>query len=90
MGLSASTWEVEETLEVVCRDGLGCMHHHRILFDNFHKLRNKFYCPIINIDKRRRQGVLPENQPILVKAKLVSKTTEEKIKEAGGAVVLTA
>ncbi|CAH9093438.1 unnamed protein product, partial [Cuscuta europaea] len=40
------------------------MHHHRILFDKyhpgyfekvgmryFHKLRNKFYCPTLNIDK---------------------------------------
>ncbi|WRX19469.1 Large ribosomal subunit protein uL15/eL18 - like 6 [Theobroma cacao] len=36
------------------------------------------------------KGVLPENQPIVVKAKLVSKTAEKKIKEAGGAVVLTA
>ncbi|KAA0034278.1 hypothetical protein IC582_023250 [Cucumis melo] len=36
------------------------------------------------------KGVLPENQPIVVKAKLVSKIAEKKIKEAGGAVVLTA
>ncbi|PPE01713.1 hypothetical protein ES288_D02G197900v1 [Gossypium darwinii] len=91
------------------------MHHHRILFDKyhpgyfekvgmryFHKLRNKFYCPIVNIDKLwslvpqdvkakanndsasmidvtrfgyfkvLRKGVLPENQPVVVKAKLVS------------------
>ncbi|XP_042976754.1 uncharacterized protein LOC122307745 [Carya illinoinensis] len=40
------------------------MHHHHILFDKyhpgyfgkvgmryFHKLRNKFYCPIVNVDK---------------------------------------
>ncbi|XVE85147.1 hypothetical protein DITRI_Ditri17bG0068500 [Diplodiscus trichospermus] len=89
------------------------MHHHRILFDKyhpgyfgkvgmryFHKLRNKFYCPIVNIDKLWSlvpqdakakankdsaplidvtqfgyfkvlgKGVLPENQPIVVKAKL--------------------
>ncbi|XVE74969.1 hypothetical protein DITRI_Ditri12bG0060600 [Diplodiscus trichospermus] len=37
-----------------------------------------------------RKGVLPEIQPIVVKAKLVSKTAEKKIKEAGGVVVLTA
>ncbi|OWM83036.1 hypothetical protein CDL15_Pgr016518 [Punica granatum] len=36
------------------------------------------------------KGILPEQQPIVVKAKLVSKTLEKKIKEAGGAVVLTA
>ncbi|MBA0798733.1 hypothetical protein Gohar_009293 [Gossypium harknessii] len=36
------------------------------------------------------KGVLPQNQPMVVKAKLVSKTAEKKIKEAGGAVVLTA
>ncbi|OWM68514.1 hypothetical protein CDL15_Pgr023479 [Punica granatum] len=35
------------------------------------------------------KGVLPEQQPIVVKAKLVSKTAEKKIKEAGGAVVLS-
>ncbi|KAJ6323657.1 hypothetical protein OIU76_011029 [Salix suchowensis] len=36
------------------------------------------------------KGCLPEMQPIVVKAKLISKTAEKKIKEAGGAVVLTA
>ncbi|KAL5995114.1 60S ribosomal protein L27a-3 [Asimina triloba] len=36
------------------------------------------------------KGMLPEGQPVVVKAKLVSKTAEKKIKEAGGAVVLTA
>ncbi|KAJ6870765.1 60S ribosomal protein L27a-3 [Populus alba x Populus x berolinensis] len=86
----------------------------------FHKLRNKFHCPIVNIDKLWSmvpqdvkdkatkdtvpmidvtqfgyfkvlgKGVLPEKQPIVVKAKLVSKIAEKKIKEAGGAVVLTA
>ncbi|XWS47634.1 hypothetical protein CRYUN_Cryun13aG0000900 [Craigia yunnanensis] len=88
----------------------------------FHKLRNKFYCPIVNIDKLGSlvpqdvkdkskaskdsaplidvtqfgyfevlgKGVLPQNQPIVVKAKLVSKTAEKKIKDAGGAVLLTA
>jgi large subunit ribosomal protein L27Ae len=109
------------------------MHHHRILFDKyhpgyfgkvgmryFHKLRNKFHCPIVNIDKLWSmvpqdvkdkatkdtvpmidvtqfgyfkvlgKGVLPEKQPIVVKAKLISKIAEKKIKEAGGAVVLTA
>ncbi|PHT83302.1 putative 60S ribosomal protein L27a-1 [Capsicum annuum] len=32
---------------------------------------------------------LPENQPVVVKVKLISKNTEKKIKENGGAVVLT-
>ncbi len=36
------------------------------------------------------KGVLPENQPVVVKAKLISKIAEKKIKENGGAVVLTA
>nr|GMD16639.1 60S ribosomal protein L27a-3 [Ipomoea batatas] len=60
----------------------------------FHKLRNKFYCPIVNVDKLWSmvlgKGVLPSNQPVVVKAKLVSKIAEKKIKEAGGAVLLTA
>ncbi|KAL7093752.1 hypothetical protein ACP275_11G059400 [Erythranthe tilingii] len=86
----------------------------------FHKLRNQFHCPIVNIDKlwsmipqdvRDKatkdnapmidvtqfgyfkvlgKGLLPENKPLVVKAKLISKVAEKKIKEAGGAVVLTA
>ncbi|CDY25779.1 BnaA07g10030D [Brassica napus] len=60
----------------------------------FHKLRNKFYCPIVNLDKLWSlvlgKGHLPEGKPFVVKAKLISKTAEKKIKEAGGAVVLTA
>ncbi|RDX76496.1 60S ribosomal protein L27a-3, partial [Mucuna pruriens] len=111
------------------RGNAGGMHHHRILFDKyhpgyfgkvgmryFHKLRNKFHCPIVNIDKLWSllpqeakdnasadkaplldvtqfgyfkvlgKGVLPQNQPLVVKAKLVSKIAEKKIKEAGGAV----
>lgn len=35
------------------------------------------------------KGELPK-QPLVVKAKFVSKLAEKKIKEAGGAVVLTA
>ncbi|CAI9753965.1 unnamed protein product [Fraxinus pennsylvanica] len=117
------------------RGNAGGMHHHRILFDKyhpgyfgkvgmryFHKLRNKFFCPTVNIDKiwslvppevkaqaeKSKEsapvidvtqfgyfkvlgkGVLPPSQPVVVKAKLVSKIAEKKIKEAGGAVVLTA
>ncbi|KAK9289621.1 hypothetical protein L1049_007779 [Liquidambar formosana] len=36
------------------------------------------------------EGVLPNSQPIVVKAKLVSKIAKKKITEAGGVVVLTA
>uniref|UniRef100_A0A1D1XTB8 60S ribosomal protein L27a-3 n=1 Tax=Anthurium amnicola TaxID=1678845 RepID=A0A1D1XTB8_9ARAE len=118
------------------RGNAGGMHHHRILFDKyhpgyfgkvgmryFHKLRNKFHCPAVNVDrlwslvpedvrakaagsagsaaplldvtqfgyfKVLGKGALPPSQPIVVKAKLVSKIAEKKIKEAGGAVVLTA
>lgn len=36
------------------------------------------------------KGVLPQNQPFVVKTKLISKIAEKKIKEAGGAVILTA
>ncbi|PIA51714.1 hypothetical protein AQUCO_01100529v1 [Aquilegia coerulea] len=108
------------------RGNAGGMHHHRILFDKyhpgyFHKLRNKFYCPTVNIDKLWSlvpqeikdkanttgnaplidvtqlgyfkvlgKGMLPPSQPVVVKAKLVSKNAEKKIKEAGGAVLLTA
>ncbi|KAK4480152.1 hypothetical protein RD792_013211 [Penstemon davidsonii] len=36
------------------------------------------------------KGLLPPDQPVVVKAKLVSKVAEKKIKEAGGAVLLTA
>ncbi|KAF9625304.1 hypothetical protein IFM89_021243 [Coptis chinensis] len=36
------------------------------------------------------KGMLPENQLIVVEAKLVLKTAEKKIKEASGVVVLTA
>ncbi|XP_074571448.1 large ribosomal subunit protein uL15x-like [Curcuma longa] len=36
------------------------------------------------------KGSLPPSRPIVVKTKLISKIAEQKIKEAGGAVVLTA
>ncbi|KAG9148906.1 hypothetical protein Leryth_022065 [Lithospermum erythrorhizon] len=116
------------------RGNAGGMHHHRILFDKyhpgyfgkvgmryFHKLRNKFHCPIVNVDnlwsmvpqqlkdkatkpsevpmidvtqfgyfKVLGKGFLPQNTALVVKAKLVSKVAEKKIKEAGGAVILTA
>ncbi|KAI3869596.1 hypothetical protein MKW92_036336 [Papaver armeniacum] len=85
-------------------ENAGGMHHHRILFDKYHPgyFRNKFYCPIVNIDKLWSmvpeyvktkakgtdkaplidvtqdgyfkvlgKGVFPDNQPIVVKAKLI-------------------
>ncbi|KAK9684755.1 hypothetical protein RND81_10G229700 [Saponaria officinalis] len=36
------------------------------------------------------KGVLPENQAVVVKAKLISKIAEKKIKVNGGVVLLTA
>ncbi|KAD4889026.1 hypothetical protein E3N88_21099 [Mikania micrantha] len=36
------------------------------------------------------KGTMPPSQALVVKAKLISKTAEKKIKEAGGAVLLTA
>jgi len=116
------------------RGNAGGMHHHRILFDKyhpgyfgkvgmryFHKLRNRFSCPSVNVErlwsmvpadkaaeaaggadkaplvdvtqfgyfKVLGKGKLP-SKPIVVKAKLISKVAEKKIKAAGGAVVLTA
>ncbi|RWW07482.1 hypothetical protein BHE74_00035826 [Ensete ventricosum] len=60
----------------------------------FHRLRNKFYCPAVNVDRLWSlvlgKGMLPPDRPVVVKAKLVSKIAEKKIKAAGGAVVLTA
>ncbi|KAK4801110.1 hypothetical protein SAY86_021597, partial [Trapa natans] len=71
-----SLQEQEEAWSRQCRPWAGGMHHHRILFDKyhpgyfgkvgmryFHKLRNKFYCPIMNID--RVWSLVPED----VKAK---------------------
>ncbi|XP_008784311.1 60S ribosomal protein L27a-3-like [Phoenix dactylifera] len=118
------------------RGNAGGMHHHRILFDKyhpgyfgkvgmryFHRLRNKFYCPTVNVErlwslipddvkesaaagggssaplidvtqfgyfKVLGKGMLPPSLPVVVKAKLVSKIAEKKIKAAGGAVLLTA
>ncbi|KAI8470662.1 MAG: component of cytosolic 80S ribosome and 60S large subunit [Monoraphidium minutum] len=116
------------------RGNAGGQHHHRILFDkyhpgyfgkvgmrHFHYSRNKYHCPIVNLDKiwalvgqEAREaaakdsssapvidvtkyglskvlgkGQLPA-QPLVVKAKFFSKLAEKKIKEVGGACVLTA
>ncbi|KAI4382459.1 hypothetical protein MLD38_008422 [Melastoma candidum] len=62
------------------RGNAGGMHHHRILFDKYHP---GYFGKVLG------KGVLPANQPVVVKAKLVSKNAEKKIKENGGAVVLT-
>jgi large subunit ribosomal protein L27Ae len=116
------------------RGNAGGQHHHRILFDkyhpgyfgkvgmrHFHKLKNHYHCPTVNLDKlwalvgedaRLKaaadkgkaavidvtkygifkvlgKGQLPE-QPVIVKAKFVSKLAESKIKAVGGAVEITA
>ncbi|KAI3733426.1 hypothetical protein L6452_12869 [Arctium lappa] len=96
---------------------LGCFG--KVGMTYFHKLRNKFYCSIVNVGKFWSvvpkeamdavtpdkaplidviqfgcvkvlgKGVLPSSKWIVVKAKVIWKTVEKKIKEAGGAVVLT-
>eukprot|EP01025_Chloroclados_australasicus_P015471 TRINITY_DN1741_c0_g1_i1.p3 TRINITY_DN1741_c0_g1~~TRINITY_DN1741_c0_g1_i1.p3 ORF type:complete len:148 (-),score=15.03 TRINITY_DN1741_c0_g1_i1:152-595(-) len=116
------------------RGNAGGQHHHRILFDKyhpgyfgkvgmryFHINKNKYYCPIINLDtlwslvgeekrvecakdtskaplidvtkygkfKVLGKGRLPP-QPVVVKAKFFSKLAEKKIKQVGGACLLTA
>ena len=116
------------------RGNAGGQHHHRILMDKyhpgyfgkvgmryFHLNKNKYFCPIINLDKiwsligeEARieaakdsssapvidvtnhgyfkvlgKGELPK-QPLVVRAKYISKLAEKKIKEAGGAVQLVA
>ncbi len=116
------------------RGNAGGQHHMRTLFDqfhpgyfgkvgmrHFHKLKNHYHCPTINIDKlwtlvgeeKREEcaknmsqapvidltdhgifkllgkGQLP-NQPVVVKCRYISKLAEKKIKEVGGACLLTA
>ncbi|OAV98362.1 60S ribosomal protein L28, variant [Puccinia triticina 1-1 BBBD Race 1] len=109
----------------------GGQHHHRTNFDKyhygyfgkvgmryFHKTKNQFWQPVINVDKlvsllpegqRKPQGdkvpvidttahgygkVLAKGRlpstPFIVKARFVSKRAEEKIKAAGGVVVIEA
>ncbi|KAL1919472.1 60S ribosomal uL15 domain-containing protein [Calcarisporiella thermophila] len=108
----------------------GGQHHHRTNFDKFHPgyfgkvgmrhfhlTKNKYFRPVVNIDKlwtlvpeetRKKyegktdivpvvdtiragygkvlgKGRLP-NQPLIVKARFVSKRAEDKIKAAGGIV----
>ncbi|CAK9154958.1 unnamed protein product [Ilex paraguariensis] len=67
------------------RGNAGGIDHHRILFDKYHP----GYFGKVGM-RTRPKGVLPSDQPVVVKSKLISKIAEKKIKEAGGAVVLTA
>ncbi|KAF2943369.1 hypothetical protein DAI22_02g059500 [Oryza sativa Japonica Group] len=76
------------------RGNAGGMHHHRILFDKYHP---GYFgkAPVIDVTqfgytKVLGKGMLPPERPIVVKAKLISKVAEKKIKAAGGAVLLTA
>ncbi|PNX68832.1 60S ribosomal protein l27a-3-like, partial [Trifolium pratense] len=55
--------------------------------------KSKSTAPVLDVTqhgffKVLGKGVLPTNQPLVVKAKLISKIAEKKIKEAGGAVIL--
>ncbi|EEE56420.1 hypothetical protein OsJ_05585 [Oryza sativa Japonica Group] len=66
----------------------------------FHRLSNRpgagaGKAPVIDVTqfgytKVLGKGMLPPERPIVVKAKLISKVAEKKIKAAGGAVLLTA
>ena len=56
--------------------------------------KDKSVAPVIDVTKYGifkvlGKGELP-NQPVVVKARFVSKLAEKKIKDVGGAVVLTA
>ncbi|WMV44911.1 hypothetical protein MTR67_038296, partial [Solanum verrucosum] len=51
---------------------------------------NKGTAPLIGYFNVLGKGVLLSRQPVVVKAKLVSKNAEKKIKENGGVVVITA
>ncbi|KAG5032380.1 hypothetical protein JHK82_015966 [Glycine max] len=78
------------------------MHHRWILFGKdrmgyFHKLHNKFYSSILNIDKL--WSLLPQEVKASKENKasftqfgpsLLSKIAKKKIKEAGSVVVLNA
>ncbi|KAK1359665.1 Large subunit ribosomal protein L27Ae [Heracleum sosnowskyi] len=85
------------------RGNAGGMHHHRILFDKYHpgyfgkvdvkENASADKAPVLDVTQLGYFKVLGKgsvSKPIVVKAKLVSKIAERKIKEAGGAVVLTA
>merc|ERR1712046_340487 len=107
------------------RGNAGGQHHPgyfgKVGMRHFHKQKNHYHCPIINLDKLWTllgeearvkaakasgqaavidcskfgifkvlgKGDLP-NQPVVVRAKFVSKLAEKKIKEVGGAVQLIA
>ncbi|KAM0064063.1 putative ribosomal protein L18e/L15P [Helianthus debilis subsp. tardiflorus] len=81
------------------RGNVRGMHHQRILFDKYHpgffgKVKDKASAnkvPVVDVlqlgyFKVLGKGMVPPSQPMVVKAKLISKTAEKKIKEAGGAV----
>ncbi|KAL9666170.1 hypothetical protein QQ045_000494 [Rhodiola kirilowii] len=86
------------------RGNAGGLHHHRILFDKYHPgyfgkevkdKASKDNVPVIDVTqfgyfKVLGKGMLPDSKPVVVKAKLISKTAEKRIKEAGGVVLLTA
>ncbi|GFR65491.1 60S ribosomal protein L27a-like [Elysia marginata] len=66
------------------RGNAGGQHHHRINFDKYHPgYFGKGYYKVLG------KGHLPK-RPVIVKAKFFSKTAEKRIKEVGGACVLTA
>ncbi|KAI5065834.1 hypothetical protein GOP47_0018458 [Adiantum capillus-veneris] len=67
------------------RGNAGGMHHHRILFDKYHP----GYFGKFGYFKVLGKGNAPST-PLVVKAKFFSKLAEKKIKEAGGAILLTA
>ncbi|KAJ6911504.1 hypothetical protein NC652_021955 [Populus alba x Populus x berolinensis] len=86
---TGSTQEVVVMLEVCTTTGFSSTSTIPVT------LATKDTVPMIDVTqfgyfKVLGKGVLPEKQPIVVKAKLISKIAEKKIKEAGGAVVLTA
>ncbi|KAH0874940.1 hypothetical protein HID58_072302 [Brassica napus] len=70
----------------------GGMYHHMILFDKYHP---GYLCKDVKAKATKdKVTLIDETQhgvfKVLGKAKLISKTAVKKIKEAGGAVVLTA
>lgn len=63
--------------------------------DDIKEKASKENVPLIDVSqfgyfKVLGKGLLPENKPVVVKARLISKMAEKKIKEAGGAILLTA
>merc|ERR1711992_319621 len=87
------------------RGNAGGLCHHRANFDKLWTLVSEHHkekaaaskskkVPVIDCNragffKVLGKGVLPK-QPVIVKARLFSRSAEEKIKKAGGACILTA